>query len=113
MSQTTGIATRNELLSFMNTGTSDAPKWCLIGEGFSELTENLNAKTKDSHYIHQVSGTSSVMRRHSILLQSWIRLMTLLRISQRSDVTERSEQIVKQISSMSITGSQERHPERR
>lgn len=61
MSQTTGIATRNELLSFMNTGTSDAPKWCLIGEGFSELTENLNAKTKDSHYIHQVSGTSSVI----------------------------------------------------
>ena len=55
MSQTTGIATRNELLSFMNTGTSDVPKWCLIGEGFSELTENLNAKTKDSHYIHQVS----------------------------------------------------------
>lgn len=57
----TGVATRNELLSFMNTGTKESPVWSLIGEGFSDLTENLNPKTKDSHYIHQVSGTSSVI----------------------------------------------------
>lgn len=56
----TGIATRNELLSYMNVGGS-APKYELIGEGFSELTENLNPKTKDSNYIHQRSGTSSVI----------------------------------------------------
>lgn len=57
----TGIATREELLSYMNTGTSTTPEWNLIGEGFSDLTEALNAKTKDSHYIHQKSGTSSVI----------------------------------------------------
>lgn len=56
----TGIATRNELLSYMNVGGS-TPKYELIGEGFSELTENLNPKTKDSNYIHQRSGTSSVI----------------------------------------------------
>ena len=50
------IATRYELLSYMNTGTKEAPVWSLIGEGFSDLTENLNPKTKDSHYIHQKSG---------------------------------------------------------
>lgn len=61
MSNVTGIATREELLSYMNTGTGEVPKWSLIGEGFSDLTENLNPKTKDSHYIHQKSGTSSVI----------------------------------------------------
>ena len=55
------IATRYELLSFMNTGTKEKPVWSLIGEGFSDLTENLNPKTKDSHYIHQKSGSSSVV----------------------------------------------------
>ena len=55
------IATRNELLSYMNTGTKEAPVWSLIGEGFSDLTENLNPKTKDSHYIHQKNGSSSVV----------------------------------------------------
>lgn len=60
MSEALGIATRDELLSYMNTGSS-TPEWHLIGEGFSELTENLNVKTKDSNYIHQRSGTSSVI----------------------------------------------------
>ena len=55
------IATRYELLSYMNTGTKEAPVWSLIGEGFSDLTETLNPKTKDSHYIHQKSGSSSVV----------------------------------------------------
>ena len=55
------IATRYELLSYMNTGTKEKPVWSLIGEGFSDLTENLNPKTKDSHYIHQKSGSSSVV----------------------------------------------------
>lgn len=61
MSLTNGIATREELLSYMNTGTKEAPEWSLIGAGFSDLTEALNAKTKDSHYIHQKTGTSSVI----------------------------------------------------
>lgn len=56
-----GIATREELLSYMNTGTSTTPEWNLIGVGFSDLTENLNPKTKDSQYIHQKSGTSSII----------------------------------------------------
>lgn len=60
MSGLTGIATRDELLSFMNTG-KETSTFNLIGEGFSELTENLNPKTKDSNYIHQRSGTSSVI----------------------------------------------------
>lgn len=56
----TGIATREELLSYMNTGDT-TEEWSLIGEGFSELSENLNPKTKESHYIHQNSGSSSVI----------------------------------------------------
>lgn len=60
MPELTGIATREELLSFMNTNKT-TPTYNLIGEGFSELTENLNPKTKDSNYIHQRSGTSSVI----------------------------------------------------
>lgn len=61
MSNMKGIATRDELLSYMNTGGNGEAKYELIGEGFSELTENLNPKTKDSNYIHQRSGTSSVI----------------------------------------------------
>lgn len=60
MSKTKGIATRDELLSYMDTGIGSS-KYDLIGEGFSELTENLNPKTKDSNYIHQRSATSSVI----------------------------------------------------
>ncbi|MBS6374704.1 MAG: hypothetical protein KH431_08895 [Erysipelotrichaceae bacterium] len=56
-----GIATRDEMLSYMNTGSGDQAVWSLIGQGFTELTEALNAKTKDSQYIHQKSGTSSVI----------------------------------------------------
>lgn len=56
-----GIATRDEMLSYMNTGTGEKAEWSLIGQGFTELTEALNAKTKDSQYIHQKSGTSSVI----------------------------------------------------
>lgn len=56
-----GIATREELLSYMNTGTAEAPVWSLIGAGFTDLTEALNPVTKDSHYIHQKTGTSSVI----------------------------------------------------
>ncbi|WP_416326137.1 phage tail tube protein [[Eubacterium] hominis] len=61
MSTTIGIATREELLSYLNTGTEAEPVWSLIGAGFSDLTEALNATTKDSHYIHQKTGTSSVI----------------------------------------------------
>lgn len=57
----TGVATREELLSYMNTSVASTPTYELIGAGFSELTENLNPKTKDSHYIHQKSGTSSII----------------------------------------------------
>lgn len=59
--QAAGIATRDELLSYLNTGTKELPVWNLIGAGFTDLTEALNPKTKDSHYIHQKTGTSSVI----------------------------------------------------
>lgn len=57
----TGVATREELLSYMNTSNASPATYALIGEGFSELTENLNPKTKDSHFIHQKSATSSII----------------------------------------------------
>lgn len=57
----TGIATRDELLSYLDTApTAEAPTWNLIGPGFNDLTEALNPIRKDSHYIHQKNGTSSV-----------------------------------------------------
>lgn len=55
------MATRDELLSYLNTtATAEAPTWNLIGQGFNDLTEALNPIRKDSHYIHQKNGTSSV-----------------------------------------------------
>ena len=57
----TGIATRDELLSYLNTtATAEAPTGNLFSQGFNDLTEALNPIRRDSHYIHQKNGTSSV-----------------------------------------------------
>lgn len=58
----TGVITREQFQSFMNTTpNTETATYNLIGEGFSELNESLNPKQKDSHYIHNKSGTSSII----------------------------------------------------
>lgn len=52
---------REKFQSFMDTTPTGATRtYCLLGEGFSEITEALNPTQKDTHYVHQTSGTSSI-----------------------------------------------------
>ena len=74
----TGIATRDELLSYLDTApTAEAPTWNLIGQGFNDLTEALNPIRKDSHYIHQKMGhlPLPVTLRNHPSRRSWTRLI--------------------------------------
>lgn len=56
-----GVLTREQFLSYLNTTPTAEATYELIGDGFSELTEALNPKQKDSHYIHNKSQSSSII----------------------------------------------------
>ncbi len=51
---------REMLRHYFNIGTSDTPKYALIGDGVTSLTENFNPETETKHYIHQASGTTRI-----------------------------------------------------
>lgn len=55
-----GKIKRSQVALFLNTGTTQAPVWSLVGEGVTELTINYNPQTSDETYIHQDSGTTDV-----------------------------------------------------
>lgn len=61
MSEIARLVTRDELKSYMNTGTSAAPVWSLIGEGFTALSENKNPKTYARKYIHERTERTDVI----------------------------------------------------
>ncbi|RGX53772.1 hypothetical protein DWV16_16225 [Anaerotruncus sp. AF02-27] len=55
------LVMRHEFLAYMNTTPAgESPTYALMGDGFSEANEQLNPTQKDTHYIHQRSGTSSI-----------------------------------------------------
>lgn len=49
----TGIVNRAQRRHYMNTGSTDAPVWSLIGEGFTEFMESKNAVSYQRRYIHE------------------------------------------------------------
>lgn len=51
---------REKLMHFLNIGTEEKPKYVLLGDGITSLTENFNPETDTKHYIHQSNGSSSV-----------------------------------------------------
>ena len=51
------IAGRYDWLDILNTGTSGAPIWSMMGEGFTSLDENPGAQVESKIYIHQRSAT--------------------------------------------------------
>lgn len=61
MPEASRIVTRDELKSYMNTGTSATPVWSLIGEGFTALSENKNPKTYARKYIHERTERTDVI----------------------------------------------------
>lgn len=51
---------REKLMHFFNIGTKEAPKYELLGDGITSLTEEFNPETESKHYINKAAASSSV-----------------------------------------------------
>lgn len=51
---------REKLMHFFNIGTNDAPKYVLLGDGITSLTEEFNPESETKQYINQANGTTSI-----------------------------------------------------
>ncbi len=51
---------REKLMHFFNIGTESAPKYVLLGDGITSLTEEFNPESETKQYINQSNGTTNV-----------------------------------------------------
>lgn len=51
---------RSEFRTFLNTGTTQAPVWSLLGDGITSAAINYNPQTTEETYIHQDSGVTEI-----------------------------------------------------
>lgn len=51
---------REKLMHFFNIGTADSPKYVLLGDGITSLTEEFNPESDTKQYINQTNGTTSI-----------------------------------------------------
>lgn len=51
---------REKLMHYFNIGTSEVPKYALLGDGITSLTEEFNPESESKHYINQESASSRV-----------------------------------------------------
>lgn len=57
---------RHDIADYLNVGTSEEPKWVLMGYGFTTLDEEFGAQSESSKYIHEPSECSSVVSYKSV-----------------------------------------------
>lgn len=57
---------RHEIADYLNIGTADAPKWVLMGYGFTTLNETFGAESESSKYVNESSASSSVVSYKSV-----------------------------------------------
>ncbi len=51
---------REILRHYFNIGTPASPKWILLGDGITSLTEEFNPESETKQYINQKNGTTSL-----------------------------------------------------
>lgn len=51
---------REVLRHYFNIGTLASPKWVLLGDGITSLTENFNPESETKQYINQSNGTTNL-----------------------------------------------------
>lgn len=51
---------REKLMHFFNVGTEETPKYVLLGDGITSLTEEFNPESETKHYINQENGATSI-----------------------------------------------------
>jgi hypothetical protein len=61
MSEVARLVRRDEMKSYMNTGTTATPVWSLIGEGFTSYAESKNPKTYARKYVHERNERTDVL----------------------------------------------------
>lgn len=57
---------RHDIADYLNVGTSEEPKWALMGYGFTTLDEEFGAQSESSKYIHEPSEYSAVVSYTSV-----------------------------------------------
>lgn len=55
------LVSRSEMRSYMNTGTTAAPAFAMIGEGFTSLSEAKNPKEYSRQYVHERTERTDVV----------------------------------------------------
>lgn len=51
---------REKLVHYFNIGTLEVPKWVLLGDGITSLTEEFNPESETKQYINNSNGTTNV-----------------------------------------------------
>lgn len=51
---------REKLVHYLNIGTSSVPKYVLLGDGITSLTEEFNPESETKQYINQANGTTVI-----------------------------------------------------
>lgn len=51
---------REKLVHYLNIGTASAPKYVLLGDGITSLTEEFNPESDTKQYINQSNGTTVI-----------------------------------------------------
>lgn len=51
---------REKLVHYLNIGTSSTPKYVLLGDGITSLTEEFNPESETKQYINQANGTTVI-----------------------------------------------------
>lgn len=51
---------REVLMHYFNVGTEETPKWVLLGDGITSLTESFNPVSETKQYVNQANGVTHV-----------------------------------------------------
>lgn len=60
------VVQRHQFADYLNIGTSDSPKWVLMGVGFTTLDETFGAESESEKYVSEASSSSSVVSYTSV-----------------------------------------------
>lgn len=60
------VVMRHQIADYLNVGTSEEPKWALMGYGFTTLDEEFGAESESCKYVNEASASSSVTSYTSV-----------------------------------------------
>ena len=64
--KTRAAVQRHQIADYLNIGTSEKPKWVLMGIGFTALNETFGAESESEKYVCEPASSSSVVSYTSV-----------------------------------------------